>query len=180
MGILKLPLPVKLICAVTFTVHINRNDLFEAISSKIGGIDLRSPEFDFRHTDYYEKEMGKNLVKQYLSFVRLVNGEELPQIKIKTNILEKRFAYKKQQRTVNLDPGYLEKAKMILASTKNFSHRVYLGGGIFGDLQYRFRRGTFTPNEWTYPDYRENEVISFFNSVREKYCTEVDEWQNQK
>jgi len=152
---------------------VDRELLFRKLVSALGQIDLQSAIFNFQHTRYYEKEMGANLTKQYISFQSLIEAERLPEIKISTNLLEKQFL-NHQNRTVNLDPGYIEKAKLILATTKNFSHRIYLGSGIFGDLQYRFRQHTFTVHEWTYPDYREAAVIAFFNQVREQYCAEVD------
>ena len=176
MGTIKIPIPVKLVCAITFVPCVNYESLIVELESVLGRIDFRSEIFDFEHTCYYEEEMGSQLKKQYVSFAALIPAEWLPSIKIRTNLLEKRFM-NDPKRMVNIDPGYIEKAKLVLATTKNFSHRIYLGSGIFGDLQYRFRHKTFTCNEWTYPDYREGAVIAFFNRIREKYCSEVDTCQ---
>ncbi|RKY87620.1 phosphoribosylformylglycinamidine cyclo-ligase, partial [candidate division KSB1 bacterium] len=114
------------------------------------------------------KEMGKNLKKRFLSFTELIYPDEITSIKIKTNEIEKKFT-EKGKRKVNIDPGYISESKLILATTKNYSHRIYLNNGIYGDLHLIFKNGRFNPQPWTYPDYKEKFNLSFFEKVREKY-----------
>ena len=175
LGKLKIPKPVKLICAVTLSEEIDYLEINSILEKNFGKIDLQSEIFNFIHTHYYEKEMGKELKKYYMSFAELISAEKTPEIKIKTNKIEKGFS-NNNKRKINLDPGYIEKPKLILLSTKDFSHRIYLGSGIFGDLQYRMVGGQYQFNEWTYPDYKEEKVRHFFRRVRDRYCREVDKW----
>ncbi len=172
MGILKIPLPVKLICGITYSEKINIKDIYDILHYDYGDIDSFSKVYNFKYTKYYEKEMPGELKKVYISFKNLVTAETLPEIKTRTNLFEKIFAVK-GKRVVNLDPGYIEKAKLILVTTKDFSHRIYIGSGIFGDLQYRMKDGRYQINEWTYPDYRKKEVLEFFLTVRNKYCRDL-------
>jgi hypothetical protein len=171
MGKPKLALDVKLFAAITF----NNKDIYEAIKSilteKFGAIDTLSAIYDFIYTQYYAKEMGVNLQKQFLGFEKLIRPEGLPDIKLMTNEIEQRFSWE-SKRQVNIDPGYLTGAKVVLATTKNFDHRIYLGKGIYGDVHLRYRGNKFLLTEWTYPDYREMIVIEFFARLRKKYMKE--------
>ncbi|RKY76688.1 DUF4416 domain-containing protein [candidate division KSB1 bacterium] len=173
MGNINLPVAVKLICAITFAPTIELQTVHQELTWWFGPIDSVSPTYPFTHTDHYCAEMGENLQKQFVSFARLIFPERLVGIKIFINQLEQKFCGPSGGRLVNVDPGYLEKSKLVLATTKNYSHRIYLGAGIFGDVQYRFIRGTFTINDWTYPDYREQLAITFFNKVREIYLRQL-------
>jgi len=171
MGQPKLALDVKLFAAVTF----NNKEVFEQIKllleEKLGSVDTLSAVYDFNYTRYYSKEMGVNLQKQLLGFEPLIRPERLSDIKLMTNEIEQKYAIE-NNRQVNIDPGYLTGAKVVLATTKNFDHRIYLGKGIYGDVHLRYRRNKFRMNEWTYPDYREMIVIDFFARLRKKYMTE--------
>ncbi|HDL18281.1 MAG TPA: DUF4416 family protein [Bacteroidetes bacterium] len=175
MGLVTIPVAVKLICAVTFSQQADPDSVLSDLVKKYGAIDVQSELFSFTQTEYYKKEMGDNLRKLYLSFKNLIMPERIVHIKLETNLLEKKYTIA-GNRSVNLDPGYLEKAKLILVTTKNFSHRIYLGSGIFGDVQLRIKGGKFQIHEWTYPDYREEKVIRFFRRIRDRYCREADEW----
>jgi len=130
-----------------------------------GEILRETPRRPFSYTDYYRKEMGEGLARSFLIMDCLMDPEDLAAIKVETNRIEASFA-EKGGRRINIDPGYLGLAKIVLASTKDFSHRICLGRGIYGDLTLRFVKGTFQPLEWTYPDYRETQTIVFFNEAR--------------
>lgn len=159
--------------------------LFETISRimerKFGPISGRSELFDFIHTDYYTEEMGPDLKKIFYVFSRPIQPSELPAIKLYTGKLEARFSLKEteygrrnrewpeRRRQVNLDPGYLSLNKVVLASTKDYSHRLYLGKGIYGEVTLFFKNKTFTPFPWTYPDYKTPGYVNFFNEMR-KIC----------
>jgi len=131
----------------------------------LGETEEITEEMEFSHTDYYKNEMGENLKRRLLLFKSLRKREDLPNIKIKTNEIEKRLS-NRGNRTVNIDPGYITLENVILATTKNYTHRIYLGGGIYGDLTLIFKGGTYRPLEWTYPDYASQQIISIFNKWR--------------
>jgi hypothetical protein len=168
MGQPKLALDVKLFAAVTF----NNKNTYETIKSilteNFGAIDTLSAIYDFIYTQYYAREMGVSLQKQLIGFEKLIRPESLPNIKLITNELEQRHSLE-NKRQVNIDPGYLTGAKVVLATTKNFDHRIYLGKGIYGDVHLRYRGNKFRFNDWTYPDYRDMIVIDFFARLRKKY-----------
>jgi len=168
MGQPKLAAEVKLFAAVTF----NSKEIYEQVKTileqEFGAIDTLSAIYDFDFTQYYATEMGTDLQKQLLGFERLIRPESLPDIKLLTNEIEEKFAVANNRR-VNIDPGYLTAAKVVLATTKNFDHRLYLGKGIYGDVHLRYRQNKFHFNPWTYPDYRSMLVIDFFARLRKKY-----------
>jgi len=162
--------PVKLLCAVTFAQNIDLHSVEERLTGLYGLIDDRSDEFEFSYTDYYEREMGKNLKKIFLSFKKLINPGDLSGIKITTNEIEKEFS-EGQNRRVNLDPAYLTGSKLVVASAKNFAHRIYIGEGIYGDLQLQYRHNEFWPHPWTFPDYKTDLAINFLKRVRKKFLS---------
>lgn len=177
MGTMKYPPKAKLIVAVT----VNTEELFEenhrVLQSHFGPIDLESTIYPFTFTDYYKAEMGKELYKQIFSFMRLFEKSELATTKVRTNEIEKQFAVRvaeEEHRRMNLDPGYVTDSKLVLASTKNFSHRIYIGGGIFAEVTLRYlRKSGFEPLEWTYPDYRTDLVRNFLEKVRQRYMEQL-------
>ncbi len=99
----------------------------------------------------------------------------MPEIKVKTNALEQEISGA-GQRIVNIDPGYLNLSKVVLATTKDYSHRLYLGQGIFGDLHLVFINKTFQTQPWTYPDYKQPSVIEFFLKLRGAYRKKLGEY----
>jgi len=139
------------------------------LEKKFGNkIDFESDIIDFTYTDYYDKEMGSRLKRKFLSFKRLVRLETIAKVKLETNDIEKRFCIN-GKRTVNIDPGYLDMAKLVLLSTKDYAHRVHIGNGIFAEvtLHYKDKRFNFWP--WTYPDYKSEEYIRIFGIIRDIY-----------
>jgi hypothetical protein len=140
-----------------------------------GPIDHRSPVIPFDFTDYYETEMGDIIDRIIFSFERLIEADQLPEIKRQTNRLEEELApmYERVKRPVNLDPGYIEQAKVILASTKNFYHRIYLGQGIFGEVTMHFKNNTYQFFPWTYPDYQSRDYQEFFLKMRHVYRAQL-------
>ncbi len=171
--------PVKLFAGVTCEPSISSQNLLEKLESLFGKIDHQSPEFAFdRFTDYYQDEMGTNLLKRFVSFSELIDPADLPACKLKSNRLENAFS-RNNSRTVNIDPGYICDSKLVLATTKNYSHRLYLDSGIFGDLHLMYKNKTFRAQPWTYPDYQRNESIGFFNEVRRIYRQQRIQVQEQ-
>lgn len=127
--------------------------------------------FAFEYSDYYREEMGPNLEKLFVIFSGAYSVEKSVASKRQAIKVERKFA-EQGKRTVNLDPGYLTLAKLVLTTTKNYDHRVYLGRGIFADVQLRFRNGEFISNPWTYPDYKAEGSLAFFKESR-NYLREV-------
>ncbi len=141
----------------------------EKLIKIFGRVDFESPVLDFNYTDYYEAETGKPLKRKFISFAKLIPIADLYRIKLYTNRLEKRFLSAAGRR-VNIDPGYIDLAKLVLATTKDYAHRIYLGKGIFAEVTLSFKGSTFTPNEWTYPDYRTQAYLEAFNQIRKLFC----------
>jgi hypothetical protein len=137
----------------------------EQLEQSYGQVLHSTGVFDFDHTDYYEDEMGRDLKKEIFLFSDIVDPGSIPDIKLDTNRIEKELS-RGSQRDVNIDPGYITLTKVILATTKNYSHRMYIGSGIYCEITLSWEKGTFRPNPWTYPDYKDKDIIGFFNTCR--------------
>jgi len=140
------------------------------LEKRFGAVDYESPALKFDYTDYYDAELGRNLKRKFMCFKKLIEQDDLAGIKVYTNNLEQRFL-KKGNRSINLDPGYLSEAKLVLATTKDYAHRIYLRKGIYAEVTLRFRNGSYRPWQWTYPDYRSAAYIRIFNEMRSKWKT---------
>jgi len=137
------------------------------IIDRLGKIALRSSTAAFDQTDYYTSEMGADLVRQWLVFGQTIAPEDLAGLKTWSNGIEERHRSEAGGRMVNIDPGIITLNNLILASTKNYSHRIYLGQGIFAEVTLIYRHGRFQILEWTYPDYRTEAALAFFAKGRE-------------
>jgi hypothetical protein len=168
------PEPVKLIASVFSPEKACIHGVMGRLSEIYGAADRVSSELFFDRTRYYAREMGWPLHRRFLSFERLVRAESLVDVKLKTNEIE-RQCLSEGKRTVNIDPGYISPERLILATGKNYVHRVYLSEGIYADLTLLFKRGSFEPLSWTYPDYKDPQTIGFFNGVRETYMKQLRE-----
>jgi hypothetical protein len=144
------------------------------MEERFGSVDWVSEILPFDRTRYYEREMGWPLYRRFISFVKLIMPESIADIKLITNELEKAHL-DKEKRTINIDPGYLTLERLVLATGKNYSHRVYLSKGIYADLTLIFHHGTFKPLSWTYPDYADERAISLFNRLRSEYLQRLRE-----
>ncbi len=167
-------LPVKLIAAITIADEGIWPEVKQQLEESWTPIDSSLDWFDFVFTTYYKDEMGPVLKKGFLSFTKLIPADQLPGIKIYSNSLEADYSVNGNRR-INIDPGYVCTPKMVLATTKDFSHRLYLSDGIFGDLHLSYRNGQFRPQPWTYPDYQQPEVLRYFEKVRDNYMIQVGE-----
>lgn len=167
--------PVKLICGIISSQGEGFRRAEEMLVHLYGPIDLISPLVKFDFTDYYEKQMGKNLKRKILSFTRLISPESLSEIKLQTNELEEeiRREMKASQRVVNLDPGYLTPSALIMATAKNFAHRIPLQHGIYAHLELLFTKKEARTLSWTYPDYKTEEYQRFFMEVRKIYLSQL-------
>jgi hypothetical protein len=168
------PEPVKLISSL----FSPEKDLIETVIGELakifGSVDWVSPELLFDRTKYYAREMGWPLHRRFISFSQLVPADHLVETKLKTNEVEQQHI-REEKRMVNIDPGYISPERLILATGKNYVHRVYLKKGIYADLTLLFQRGSFGPLKWTYPDYAAPEIIAFFNEIRERYMEQMRE-----
>lgn len=133
---------------------------------------LKSPEFDFSHTSYYEREMGDNLVKYFALYDRVEHPDELPDYKIQAVSIEDSLQ-QDGSRIINIDPGYVAMEKIVAASTKNFTHRIYIRDNIYGDLQLLRRKGKYVSQEWTFQDYAFDSTLGFFSKKHARYLRSV-------
>ena len=176
MGTIKKYPPVKYFAAITYIPDFSLKSVFPFLEEEISLIESHSQSYDFsKFTDYYSTEMGTKLQKGIFTFEELKPAYLLPKIKIATNKIEGQFLTT-ENRQVNIDPGYICAAKVILATTKDYDHRLYLGEGIFGDVHLRFQKGKFNACDWTYPDYRQPMILDFFNDTRKNYLTQLQTW----
>jgi len=128
-------------------------------------VDSESETFDFDFTTYYIREMGSPLYKKFVSFKELIEPVRLPEIKLLTNKIENE-TMASGGRVINIDPGYLSTANVILATTKNHYHRVPIQQGIYAHIEYVIKKkNTLTPLEWTYPDFRTSSYMEFFKEL---------------
>jgi hypothetical protein len=171
MGIPERPHKVKLIVGLLSNDLKAMEKAGAMLAGTFGGIDFESAVLDFTHSDYYKKEMGSGLKRKFLSFRRPFDLKDIYKVKLKTNILESKLL-KSGKRSVNIDPGYIDLAKLVLFSTKDYIHRIYLNKGIFAEVTLFYKDKSFNPWPWTYPDYKSEAYRDIFNSIRELYGKE--------
>lgn len=171
------PHPPEKVQLITSLFSPDRGVIEQAIAqiSKIcGSVQWVSPEMFFDRTRYYAREMGWPLYRRFVSFEELILPEALVEVKLSTNAIENEYLVQ-GNRQINIDPGYISLERLILATGKNYIHRVYLAKGIFADLTLVFKRGSFRPLEWTYRDYSSPEMIAVFNELRSAYMDKLRE-----
>jgi hypothetical protein len=173
MGKPKEPEPAKLFMSLIALEEEIFHRGVEDLRSTFGETDTVSDRFPFDVTDYYTREMGGPLFRHFMTFGRLIPVPSLPDVKLATNRLEEEYARSDRCRRINIDPGYICLEHVILATTKGYTHRPYLRDGIYADLTLIYRNKSFQPLEWTYPDYRQEAVITLFNRSREKYLEDL-------
>lgn len=171
------PLPVKLFMSLMTAEEKYFLQAMEALKWDHGEIDLISERLPFDFTDYYAQELGENLFRHFITFDPFISPESLPEIKLSTNRLEERLKGPDGKRRINIDPGYLSQAHVILATTKGYAHRPYLSKGIYADLTLIYRNKSFRPLDWTYPDYKQERTIHLFNRIRTRYLETLRERQ---
>lgn len=165
MGQANPPNPSKLIIGLIYKDPQVKTKAVALLSKSFGKIDYQSPILDFNYTAYYSPEMGRPLKRLFVSFKKLVSEEKLADIKVDTNSLEEKFSAKGKRR-INIDPGFLSGGKLVLATTKNYNHRVYLKKGIFAEVTLFYKKDGFHPWPWSYPDYQSQEYLAIFNTIR--------------
>jgi hypothetical protein len=173
MGKAKEPKPAKLFMSLIASGDDYLQEGLKDLSSDFGEIDFMSPRIPFHFTDYYTQEMGEDLFRHLVTFKNLISIPLLADVKRSTNRLETKYSTVAGNRRLNIDPGYICLEHIILATTKGYGHRPYLRDGIYADLTLIYRNKSFQPLEWTYPDYRQGEVIRLFNQFRKKYAEDL-------
>ena len=166
------PEPAKLLVGVFLKERTLAEDIFRTLADRFGPVDMMSPWLSFDYTDYYTTEMGMPLVRRMAAFRTLIDPGDLAGIKLFTNSLEQATA-REGRRRVNCDPGYLASAQFVLATGKNYAHRIYIGKGIYADLTLMFHHGGFESLPWTYPDYADDCIQRFLLQVRKRYLHDL-------
>lgn len=176
MGNITKPKPVNLIIGILSSFH----DLFGIVEKLLedyfGTVDFRSEIQPFHFTEYYNKEMGVGIKRQFFSFKKLIMPEKISIIKVQTNRIEEAIASTQTypvKRPVNIDPGYINESRLILASTKDFSHRIYLRDGIYAEVTLNYRGGKYEDFPWTFPDYKSTKYQKFFLETRSIYVKKL-------
>jgi hypothetical protein len=172
MGTIRQPLPVKLILPMISASVELFQAAAETLAPRFGAIDYTSPTLPFQYTTYYHEEFGSSLLRQFLSFQPLIDPGRLAEVKVSTNDLEEEWAQGGRRR-INLDPGYLTQAKLVLATTKDYAHRIYIGQGMYAEVTLMYRAGDFRPLPWTYPDYRSEPYLEILRAIRGIYVTQL-------
>jgi hypothetical protein len=180
---LKEPEPAKLIVGILASNYQCLHTAADLVTSKLGEVDFTSEVWPFEKTDYYNDQTGPRILRQFLSFERLIDPGKLPGIKLQTNKLEQKLARTlgiPLPRPVNLDPGMIEPAKLVLATTKDYSHRIYIGKKIFAEVTLVYDKGRWRPLDHTYPDYRQECYFDFFEQVRTRLLEQLKSSDQRK
>ena len=185
MGDISTPAPVKLIVGMLSSRREWLEQAVRRMQQRFGPVDLAGEATEFTFTHYYDRDMGtvevcnpdapgsgspSPLLRQFVAFERLISPEEIVDIKRFTNAVEDEFSSAAQRsppRPVNLDPGYVAEGKLVLASTKDFAHRVYLGGGIYAEVTLLYGQGRWIPQKYTFPDYAAGAYDAFLTAARQ-------------
>ena len=165
-------LPVKLVVSIFASTAGILNDAINRLSALYGQPDFVSSQMPFNYTDYYNPEMGEKLVRRFLSMEKLIRPESLPDVKLATNEIEKE-SMRDGQRLMNIDPGYLSQAHLILATGKGYTHRPYLRDGIYADLTLIYQGKKFCSLPWTYPDYADEQQLAMLSAIRSRYLLQL-------
>ena len=163
----KAPDPVKLFVAVLLSDTGLIQEVRNRLESEFGTIDYESELFPFDVTDYYEAEMGDAIQRKFFSFAGLISPDGIADIKLRTNEIEKTFMAD-GRRSVNLDPGYMDYYKIVLASGKFQGQKIYLSGGVYADLTLYYDKD-WKPFAWGFPDFRSGRYNQTLKKIRELY-----------
>ena len=146
----------------------SRDAALEQLEIRRGAIDFSGADHPFDVTDYYVAEMGPSLQRRLVSFSKMIPPESLPEVKLACNRIEEQLA-RRGRRQVNLDAGYLDHSKVVLASMKFAGQKIHLGQGVYADLMSRYRKGRYRPLEWAFPDFRDGRYDRDLTRIRELY-----------
>jgi hypothetical protein len=166
--------PVTPILGVLYRDVSVVDDVLIWVEKLMGDVVTTSPEWPFDMTDYYTPEMGGGLKRRFYLFDRLSDPSLLSQWKVQTNKLEEQAAQRMgEQRPVNLDPGYISGAKLVLASTKAHAHRIYIGQGILAEVTLTYNNGVWVKRDYTFPDFASGRYDEFLSKAREQHLLQL-------
>lgn len=165
MGIPKIPEKALLFAGLLFRDREYLNRALMHLQRAFGNIVDESPVFEWSHSNYYVDELGTDIKRRFLIFGGIISPEKIADIKLTTNDIERELSVE-NKRTVNIDPGYITPSKVVLATTKNYCHRIYLGKGIYGEVTLYYKDGAFLPTPFTYNDYKSKHYTNFFKHAR--------------
>ncbi len=163
---------VKLIIGLIYSQQSDLRACEVHLQKVFGTIESISPEYDFDITDYYEPEMGKDLKRRFISFEHLIDANEIAEVKRLSNIIELDYV-KEAGRSINLDPGYLDMDKFVLASAKYGRQKIYLDKGIYADPTLYFYKKAFHAYEWSFPDFSKGIYNDYFINIRRYYKQQI-------
>lgn len=166
MGKLKPPQSVMLFTGILYSDEAYFSKTKDILLDQFGPSLIETSPFNWNYSDYYKEELGQPITRTFIFFRDMISPEEIVDIKLKTNDIEASLSID-GKRKVNLDPGYLTLSNVVLVTTKNYSHRIYLGKGIYGEVTLIYKDKTFAPYVFTYPDYQEKRCIEMFLKARE-------------
>jgi len=172
MGNLLAPKPVKLFLGMISREPGLFTECTRLFAQEFGAVDLVSSVLPWDHSEYYRDEMGTGLLRMFIFFEPPADPELLASVKHRAIMIETSFSEPTApavRRRINLDPGYLTEAKVVLATTKDFPHRIYIGRSIYAEstLHYHKDSRSFQPVEHTYPDFRTEDCLKLFNKARD-------------
>lgn len=174
----KPPQPVKFFIAALFSNADVLSDALKFVKDTWGDIDYQSNDYPFDVTDYYVPEMGEGILRRIISISKLHPPTLLVEMKLKCNSIENDLA-NGSKRLVNLDAGYLDHNKVVLASAKEAGQKVYLDKGIYADLAGRYKAGKYQPFEWSFPDFKDGRYDNDLLSIRKKYLKQLKNWRDK-
>ncbi len=163
------PPAAKIFCGFIYVPDLNLAEVLCLLEQAWGSVEFISRRIDFAYTRYYGTEMGSPLTRKFVSFREEVDQEDLPRLKWEAKRVEGSYLNAWGGRRVNIDPGLLLPERLVLATTKPFAHRPYLARGIYADLTLVYRKKSYRPLVWTYPDYRAPDALRMINNLR-KHC----------
>lgn len=169
MGEVRIPRKALLFCGLLYGADEMFSRARSSLEGLFGPVVREAGGFPFTVTDYYQDELGRDVCKGFLFFEQLISMDSITHVKRETNALEQALSFSGGKRAVNLDPGYLDLAKMVLATTKDRAHRLYLKDGIYAEVEYTYRKDSYVPCPWAYPDYQQESYLSLFNEMRAYY-----------
>jgi hypothetical protein len=165
MSLRSVPLPGKLLISVIYREEGVFREAAARIVGLFGEAERTSEAFPFDRTEYYTREMGAPLSRRFIVTAGEYPRDSLADAKIAAEKVEGEFSTD-GRRAVNVDPGLLTDENFLLATGKNYSHRIYLRDGVFADLTLVFRGGEYRPLSWTYPDCASDAIRAFLGEVR--------------
>jgi hypothetical protein len=173
------PEPMKYYVAILFRTPDALEQAKQALTAIWGALDFDGTDHGFDVTAYYEPEMGAPLYRRLVSFETLRPPTELVEMKLRCNQIEDALTVN-GKRIVNLDAGYLDHNKIVLASAKGAGQKIYLDHGIYADLVGRYKGGRYQPFDWTFPDFRDGRYDSELLTIRQRYLQQMREWRQKQ